>query len=271
MLICQITDLHIKAGRRRAYGVVDTAGMLETCVAAIGRLHPRPDVVVATGDLVDYGRDDEYALLRELLAPLDMPLYLLPGNHDGRDALRRAFPGHRWLRADADFVQYAIDDHPVRLVAIDTQVPGHGHGELCPQRLEWLDRTLAVRPDAPTVVLMHHPPFATGIGHMDLIGLAGADGLARVVARHPQVERLLCGHLHRPIHARFAGTVASVCPSPAHQVALDLAPGTRDDFVLEPPGYQLHRWDGATLVTHTAVLGDWGPRHPFREDGRLID
>ena len=106
---------------------------------------------------------------------------------------------------------------------------------------------------------------------MDLIGLAGADELARVIARHPQVERLLCGHLHRSIHARFGGTVASVCPSPAHQIALDLTPGARDDFVLEPPGYQLHQWDGMRLVTHTAVLGDWGPRHPFRQSGRLID
>jgi 3',5'-cyclic AMP phosphodiesterase CpdA len=271
MLICQITDLHIKAARRRAYGVVDTAAMLEACVAAIAALAPRPDVVVATGDLVDYGRDDEYALLRELLAPLRMPLYLLPGNHDGRDALRRAFPDHPWLRQHDEFVQYAIDEYPVRLVAIDTQVPGHGRGELCARRLDWLEHTLAARADAPTVVLMHHPPFRTGIAHMDLIGLAGADELARVIARHPQVERLLCGHLHRSIHARFGGTVASVCPSPAHQIALDLAPGARDDFVLEPPGYQLHQWDGLRLVTHTAVLGDWGPRHPFRHSGRLID
>ncbi len=82
-------------------------------------------------------------------------------------------------------------------------------------------------------------------------------GLARIVAQHPQVERILCGHLHRSIQARFHGTLASTCPSSAHQVALDLrrdAPGT---FVMEPPGYQLHYWNGTALVTHTACIGDF--------------
>lgn len=271
MLLCQISDLHIKAERRLAYGVVDTASMLEACVSRILALPQCPDAVVATGDLGDRGTAEEYALIRELLAPLPMPLYLLPGNHDERGALREAFPEHAYLRQWAPFVQYAVDLDPIRLVALDTVVPGSGAGALCAERLGWLDRTLAEAPGRPTVVAMHHPPFVTGIGHMDRIGLSGVDALAEVIAAHPQVERIIAGHLHRPITVRFGRTVAGTCPSPAHQVALDIDPDAADRFTMEPPGFQLHWWSGLQLVTHTAVIGDFAGPHPFRQAGRLID
>jgi Icc protein len=270
MILAQISDLHLKPQRRLAYGVVDTAGMLERCVAQIMALKQRPDAVIATGDLVDLGRPEEYGLLREILAPLTMPVYLLPGNHDERGALRASFPDHGYLRQWAPFVQYAIEDHDLRLVALDTVIPGQGGGELCAERLDWLDRTLA-QSDRPTVVALHHPPFATGIGHMDRIALANTAGLAEVIGRHPQVERVIAGHLHRPIQCRFAGTVASVCPSPAHQVALDLSTEAPDHFVMEPPAFQLHAQTASGLVTHTAYVGKFAGPFPFREDGRLID
>ncbi len=264
MLLCQITDLHIKAGGTRTYGVVDTAGMLRACVQHILDLPQRPDLVVATGDLVDLGRADEYALLRDLLAPLPMPVHLLPGNHDDRDVLRASFPDHAYLHEWPPFVQYVLEDHPVRIVALDSVIPREGGGRLCDERLEWLEATLAAAPGRPTIVVMHHPPFRTFIGHMDRIGLDGSDALARVIARHTQVERVLCGHLHRPIVARFAGTVASTCPSTAHQIALDLAEDGVEGFTLEPPGYQLHRWDAAAgVVSHTVAVGNWPGPYPF--------
>jgi Icc protein len=274
-LLVQLSDLHIKAGRRPAYGRVDTAAMLEACVARVVLQHPQADAVVITGDLVDHGTLEDYALLRELLAPLltrqeHTPVYLLPGNHDERQALREAFPDHPYLRQEERFVQYEVRVGPLRLLALDTVVAGEGGGALCEERLDWLAARLA-QSDEPTVILMHHPPFDTGIGHMDLVGLRGAAAFESVIAPHRQVERVLCGHLHRSIQARVGGTVASTCPSPAHQVALDLAPGGPDCFVMEPPGYQLHRWDGLRLVTHTAVLGNFPGPYRFREGGRLID
>ena len=275
MLLCQISDLHIKAERKLAYGRVDTAGMLERGVAAILRLAPAPDAVLITGDLVDRGSDAEYELLAQLIAPLStqghLPVYLIAGNHDERDALRRNFPAHTYLRQWAPFVQYAIDAHALRIVALDTVIPGQGGGLVCAERLDWLDRTLSQAPEQATVILMHHPPFVTGIGHMDRVGLDNSDALEAVVRRHPQVERVLCGHLHRSIQARFGGTVASTCPSTAHQVALDLGQPSPDNFVMEPPGYQLHFWNGKQLVTHTAVLGDFAGPYPVRTAGKLID
>lgn len=264
LVVAQITDMHIKPEGRLAYERVDTAPALAACVAAILALDPRPDLVVATGDLVDAGRADEYVRLRELLAPLAMPVFLMTGNHDDRAALRAVFPDHRYLGRDG-FVQYAVDDWPVRLVALDTLIPGQGGGALCDERLAWLDAELGRVPGRPTLVALHHPPFRTFIDGMDKFDLAGSDGLARVIARHPQVERLLCGHLHRPIQARFAGTLASTCPSPAHQVHLDLKPEGLFGFTLEPPGFQLHVFEAGTpLVTHTVPIGDWPGPYPFR-------
>jgi 3',5'-cyclic AMP phosphodiesterase CpdA len=272
LLVCQISDLHIKLPGRLSYRQVDCAAMLARCVQEILRLRQRPDLVIATGDLVDFGRPEEYAHLRQLLAPLPMPVYLIAGNHDERGALRDAFPDHPYLRQWQPFVQYAIEDWPLRIVALDTVIPGQGGGELCEERLAWLERTLAAQPDKPTLVIMHHPPFQTLIGHMDKQGLRGSDGLAKVIARHAQVERVLCGHIHRPIQARFGGTLASICPSPAHQVALDLAPDAASAFTMEPPGFQLHAWrKGLGVVSHTAFIGEFAGPFPFRENGKLID
>ena len=112
---------------------------------------------------------------------------------------------------------------------------------------------------------MHHPPFATLIGHMDGMGLEDPAALEDVIDRNPQVERVLCGHLHRPIQARFGGTIASTCPSPAHQVALDLTAEAPARFKMEPPAFQLHAWRADTgVVTHTAYIGEFPGPYPFQ-------
>ena len=270
MLLCQISDLHIRAEGSLAYGIVDTASLLSRCVEQIMKLPQLPDAIIATGDLVDFGKSEEYQRLRTLLAPLTMPLYLVPGNHDDRDELRRAFPDHPYLINGTEHIQYAIDTLPLRIVALDTVVPGESGGMLCAERLGWLERILSQAPDRPTIVAMHHPPFDTGIGHMDRIGYTDREDFAQVIRRNPQVERIISGHLHRAITSRFAGTVASTCPSPAHQVVLDIDRAAPDHFVMEPPGFQLHWWSGSHLASHVAVIGDYPGPYPFREGGRLI-
>lgn len=271
-LVAQISDLHIKAAGELSYRIVDTAGMLRACIDHMLAQPQRPDIVAFTGDLVDFGRPDEYAVLRELIAPLEMPVYLIPGNHDERSALRSAFPDHAYLRQSPEFLNYAIESHPLRIIGLDTTVPGESGGLMCAERLAWLDDKLAEAPGKPTLVLMHHPPFHTFIGHMDTQGLGGSDALAEVIRKHPQVERLLCGHLHRPIMARFAGTIACTVPSPAHQVALDLAEDAASRFVMEPPAYGLHAFTPETgVVSHTAFVGSFAGPYPFYTNGKLID
>lgn len=265
-LLAQVSDLHVRAHGELSYRVVDTGAMLRACVEHIAKLDPQPDAIVLTGDLTDGGLPEEYAALRELLAPLRMPLYLIPGNHDSHGALRAAFPDHAYLRQSPRFAQYVIEDHALRIVAADTVIPGETGGELCEERLAWLDRALAQAPDRPTVVIMHHPPFTTFIEQMDRHGLRDPRGLEAVIRRHPQVEALLCGHVHRPIETRFAGTVARIAPSCAHQVALDVRSGAPLKLVMEPPGYRLHAYTPDTgLVSHTAYVGKYAGPYLFRE------
>jgi 3',5'-cyclic AMP phosphodiesterase CpdA len=275
MLFAQISDLHIKRPGRLAYRKVDTAAYLARCIDKLNRLDPRPDAVVLTGDLVDFGAREEYEHLRSLLEPLRIPYYLVMGNHDGREALREVFHDHDYLRQQEKFVQYALPLGPLRLVALDTQDPPHGAGRLCDDRLRWLADTLAADRATPTVVALHHPPFHCGIGHMDAqsLDLQDAARLAAIVRQAPNVERLICGHVHRAVQTRFAGTIASICPSPAHQVAMDLRKDGPSAFVMEPPAFQLHRYtpdDG--LVTHLAYVDDYGGSSPFYDaSGALID
>ena len=272
MLIAQITDTHIKLPDKLAYGKVDTATMLKRCVQELLALKQQPDLILLTGDLVDLGRPEEYAHLKSILAPIKQRIIAIPGNHDDRTAMRDAFRSDGYLPQAGPFLQFALDDYPLRLVALDTLIPGEGGGELCAERLDWLDRTLADKPDVPTLVLMHHPPFITGIGHMDKIGLSGREGFAAIMARHSQVELILCGHLHRTIRAQVGGRPALTCPSPAHQVALDIDPDAPSRFRMEPPGFMLHWWNDGQLVTHTATIGDYAGPYPFFDpSGKLID
>ena len=272
MILCQLTDLHLRPPGKMAYGRVDTNRCFAEAVDQLLKLQPAPDAYLLTGDLTDSGRADEYAVLADGIARLDKPVYLMPGNHDNCAGLRAAFPAHAYLAAPADApadaapdcVQYRVDLDGTALIALDTVVPGQPHGALDAARLAWLAGHLDQT--TPTIIAMHHPPFATGIAHMDRIGLMhGAAELEALMSKHHNIERVLCGHLHRSIQARFANTIASTCPSTAHQISLALAADAQSSYCLEPPGYQLHTWQGGRLVTHTGVFGDFAGPLPFRD------
>lgn len=272
-LIAQISDLHLKAGGKLSYGVVDTLAALRRAVDQLNASQPRPDIVVISGDLVDFGHPDEYAVLRPELQRLAMPCYLVPGNHDDRAHLLAAFADHDYLpqlpEAPLDWV---VDSHPVRLIGLDTTIPGSHGGQLQDSQLRWLDAQLALRPQVPTVLILHHPPFISGIGHMDREPFCNAAALEWLIGGHPQVERLLCGHLHRSIQRRFAGSLSCVCPGVSHQIVLDLQPSAPAHFNLEPPGYLLHHWHAEHgLVTHTGVFGEYPGPYPFYDGNGLID
>lgn len=266
MLICQVTDLHLCQPGRLAYGKVDTNAMADHALAAIAGFSPRPDALLITGDLTEDGADAAYRQLHAMLRRhLSIPVYAIPGNHDKREPMRKALatlPGLSSCRGA--FLHYVVDDLPVRLIMLDTLVAGEDHGELCAERLAFLEQSLAAAPDRPTLIAMHHPPFATGIEFMDRTRLRNASEFATVIARHKQVEHVLCGHVHRTVFGRVAHIPALIAPSPCHQVALTLAPDAAGAYVLDPPAFALHRWtQGDGLSTHITFVGPTVGPFPF--------
>ncbi|WP_042264694.1 phosphodiesterase [Paraburkholderia heleia] len=274
MLLAQISDLHIKPPGALAYRRVDTAASLARTIARLNALTPRPDAVLMTGDLVDQGSVEEYRHLKTLLDTLEIPYWLLIGNHDAREPLREVFADRPELREGGAFIQYAVDLGPLRVIALDSMQPGQSAGTLCAERLAWLAQQLDAARGKPAIVALHHPPFDCGIGHMDAIRLddSAAQAFETLVARHPNVERVLCGHVHRPMFVRFGGTIAAAVPAPAHQVTLDLAPDAPSTFTLEPPAFALHRYDAqGGIVTHHGYVDTFDGPYPFHEpSGELI-
>jgi 3',5'-cyclic AMP phosphodiesterase CpdA len=265
MLIAQLSDLHIIPPGTRAYGVVDTNPMVERAFAEVAALDPQPDAVILSGDLTDGGSDAEYDILAELIRRhLGMPVYVIAGNHDRREGMKARLGHLPGVTADPKFVHYVVDELPVRLVMLDSIVPFEGHGELCAARLAFLDRALSAAPQKPALVVLHHPPILTGITHMDEVTLRSGKELEAVIRRHPQVERVLCGHVHRPIIARFGGTLVQTSPSVVHQVSLDLRPDGPATFTMEPPAFLLHDWrPEARLVSHQVYVGEFAGPYPF--------
>jgi 3',5'-cyclic AMP phosphodiesterase CpdA len=201
-----------------------------------------------SGDLADNAADDEYELVRELLARVGVPVYVLPGNHDHRDTLRRHFdlPG-----AMGTPVQYGVDLGPLRLVVLDSTRLGEDRGELDAERLRWLDTELAGAPDRSTLLALHHPPVSTGIAAWDEIGLPAADrrALADVLHRHPQVRRVVAGHLHRTMTAELAGRVVLAVPSTYVQTRLSFN-SDEIETAAEPLGFAVHALLHGELASH---------------------
>jgi Icc protein len=243
-LLAQLTDPHIEVGP----GDRGSAEALAAAVRAVLALRPLPDAVVVTGDIANGGAAAEYERAHELLAPLPMPVHVLTGNHDDRDALRERFavPGDGPL-------QYVAQVGDLRLVVCDTQRPGEAGGALDEGRLEWLAAQLDG--DAPTVVALHHPPVAVGLPVLDAIGIAEPErtALGDLLARSPHVRRVVAGHVHRSAFGTFGGCGVFTCASTHLQAPLEI--GSQElRLVDEPAAIALHAALDGGVVSHVQPI-----------------
>ena len=257
LLIAQISDIHIgfEPGNPDEPNMHRLRAVLERLWDGPNRIN----LLLLTGDLTENGDGESFRRLAEALSAAPCPVWPIPGNHDNRAALVSAFPQ---IGADGPFLHYAIDAGPLRLLMLDTTEPGRHGGAFCDARADWLACQLAAFPDRPTIIAMHHPPFASGIDWMDPD--PGADWIVRFAGAtrgHSQIRAVLCGHIHRAVTTGWHGAPLMVCPSTAPSVALDLSPiepARPDNRALvrdAPPGYALHRWDGQRLVSHVERVG----------------
>ena len=274
MLIAQISDTHITANGNKAYGIASMADNLKRCVSHINQLSLKPDVVLVTGDISYSDQMDEYQLSAQILDTLEMPYFVIPGNHDSRDKLRAVFtnshcPDVAQDKADAmpaAPINYVIDHFPLRLVALDSTRPGHPGGQIDAQRARWLDTILKKERNRPTIIFTHHPPLNLSVLETDEDGFAGSEKLAQILQQHPQVERILCGHVHLSTYSQWQNTTVTTAPSIGMQLYLDLTMQEPSQFLLSEPAYQLHHWTAEqNLVTHTVTVTDQTQKYLFAE------
>ena len=253
MIVAQISDLHIGfAGRGKTCANTER---LKIVVQALNKLQQQPDLVIATGDLVESGEEWAYRDLKRELKQIKSPVYLAFGNHDSRAPFADVFPHIPYTDG---FLQYTIEDHPLRVIVLDTLKEGRHGGSFCEARAAWLHEKLSEQPERPTLIALHHPPINTGIGWLTSNPNAPwVKRLRAVVSQFDNVQHMIAGHIHRSIFSSFANTTLSVTQAIAPQTALELAPvdpnvpDGRDLLVEARPGFCLHLWDGSNLTTHS--------------------
>lgn len=247
--ILQLTDPHIGADWRPS----DPLDTLRAVLAEVRALPQRPALALVTGDLAGGGEPEDYARLAALLdEELGLPLHVLAGNHDDRAALRSHFDVGG---EGADPIQYAIERDGLRVLMLDTTIPGEDAGSLDDARLKWIAGRLAAHPRTPTLLAMHHPPFLSGARDIDRYALAPAarEAIARLISDHPQVCGTIAGHVHRTMLVGVGGRPAITIPSTYCQLRLDFE-AERLEMVDEPLGFALHALVDGRLVSHVQTL-----------------
>lgn len=209
-VIVHVSDPHFLAGGRRLGGRYDVEATFARTLDAIKAVHPHPSAIVVTGDLADLGEPDAYRRLRAAVEPVAAELgtvvVWVAGNHDERPALRE---GLLDLPPTQEPVTGVWDLDGLRLVALDSTVPGWHHGDLDDTQLEWLAGVLREPAPHGTLLAMHHPPLPSHLPLFDILELRRQDELAEVI-RGTDVRGILAGHLHYSSHGMFAGVPVSV-------------------------------------------------------------
>jgi 3',5'-cyclic AMP phosphodiesterase CpdA len=250
-VLIHVSDPHLLADGAKLGGRYDVEANLARTLDAIAAVHPRPAAIVVTGDLADLGEPDAYCRLRAAVEPvardLGTAVIWVAGNHDERPALRQ---GLLDLPPTEEPVTGVWDLDGLRVVALDTSVPGWHHGDLDPAQLEWLSDVLAEPAPHGTLLAMHHPPLPSHLPLFDILELRHQDELAEVV-RGTDVRGILAGHLHYSSHGSFAGVPVSVSSATCYTMNVAL-PAEEVNGMDAAQAFQLVHVHPDT-ITHTVV------------------
>jgi len=270
MIIVQLTDLHIAYWDKKTCGHAPTAENLLLCVENINQLAPPADVVLVTGDITNEGGLEEAEQAASILSKLNCPFYIVPGNHDNRKILQSVFEKQVCPVNTEGFINYVVDDYAIRLIGLDSVEQGKSGGKVSKKRAKWLGECLATEEGKPTIIFMHHPPVKCGVLETDVDGFKGAERLGNIIARHQNIERILCGHIHMQAHIRWKGTVITTAPSSTGmKIKLDLTQKKSSQFYLGAPSYLLHYWSpDKNLITHRINIDKL--EGPYSFESKLI-
>ncbi len=250
MIIAQISDTHIAADTPDA-----DQRMRDFALTGADRnaLDPAPDAIVHTGDIVHNGRPDEYAQAAAVLAQARAPVYVVAGNKDDRANLRVGFSSCGYLAGDGDFIDYAIEDYPVRLIALDTLSSGSNKGDFCPERVRRLIDLIDAETTKPIAVFTHHPPFEVMVGP-DRLHFETPEKmfrLRRALQRSGRVVAVFSGHVHRAAAGHIGNIPATAMPC----IATTRRYGEYPPEMTMRPVYQVHRFDPVWgFATETRIV-----------------
>ena len=260
--ILQISDTHIVPEGALVSGRLDTAQALSRLVARINSIRDQigtVDAILVSGDLSDDSSAESYARFKTLMAPLNLPIHVIPGNHDSRTPMRAAFADQF---APTGPLNWARRLGGLHLIGLDTLVQGQGQGMLAPESLSFLEDALSRAGRAPVLLALHHQPFRCGIGFMDDIGLSNKSALRDIVAGYRGPLRLLCGHIHSMMICDVGGHIAISCPSPCSSFAFDCRPDVPAGYMMKEDGCLLHRWNRGFQTIRIGPVAGSGP-FPF--------
>lgn len=257
MLIAQISDTHVEPPGKLAHGLYDSDALFAAALEMVASVKPVPDFLLHTGDATHHGDAVVHNDFRARMEAAGIPYAVIPGNHDENEVLRATFADKPWMPREG-FLHFVIELAPVRLICLDTTIPGKVEGTLCAERMAWLEARLAEAPDAPTMIAMHHPAFRIGRASSDARPFGNAKEFSELVSRYPKVSLVTAGHVHCTLQARIGQAVALAVPSTAYQFAMDRRPAAPLSVIDEPPGFYLHDWNEASGFTSQCVLlGDY--------------
>lgn len=254
MLIAQISDTHYLTDGATLADRFDTAAAFDRLMNTLAQQPVQPDLILFSGDVGERATAEEYRAVGVALRALGIPVRIVPGNHDARTPMQAELAD--MIGIEPDHLCLFDDSFDVVIVGLDTSQEGQPSGHLTPQRLNWLEHTLAQVENRPVVIFMHHPPITTGFAAMDRMGLVeGKNRFAEVVKQHGKVQAIMCGHMHRAIQGRFAGVPVYVAPSASHQIAFDLREDQPYCFTQEPAQYLMHVWnENDGIISHIVPI-----------------
>lgn len=229
--IIQLSDTHISTEHPQR------TRDLENCIDVINQSSMQADLVIHTGDVSHNGSSEEYQTAKSLLDRLNAPYWVLAGNRDNRAVLLQTFADSHCKIAAINWVQYALNEYPVKLVMVDTVCEHSNKGELCAARLHHLQSMLTENPEKPTVLFLHHPPYpATGIPDpLQYENWQDVERLDELLRRFKNIKAMYCGHVHRFIDGEISGIPASAISC----LAGDLRKGTVTDAERKQPIYKV--------------------------------
>jgi 3',5'-cyclic AMP phosphodiesterase CpdA len=265
--IIQISDPHIVPVGQLAYGQVDTAAALASCVETVNRFLPDigpVDLAIVTGDLTDFGTSDEYQRFRDIMEPLQIPYRAIPGNHDDVSTMRANFDDQSWMPKNGP-INWVAEFDDLVVIGLDTNVQAKAHGHLSNTSLDFLRNGLNMAGGRSVMVAVHHPPILTGIEKMDIQNLRESREFRSILSEYKDELRLVCGHVHRSIVAPFGSVICQIAPGVSHAVSMDLRVGAPNCLTKEPGGFLLHEIREG-ILTHSIPVGHFDGPHLFYPD-----